>query len=138
MKFTNVLVILYSAMVLSIIVFALACQTASAWDDRLETEIYAAAERHDVSARQMIRVAWCESKMGDFDFGDNRHSHGPFMLNDRPTGLLGHFRWVGYTNPYSYWQSSDYFARVLSGEFALDRSMIYRFGIVRPNRWSCW
>lgn len=114
------------------------CSPAYAWDDRLEAAIYSAAERHGVSASQMIRVANCESKMGDYDFGDNRHSHGPFMLNDRPTGLLHHFHWVGYDNPYSYRQSADYFARVLAGEFSSDRANIYRFGIVRVNRWSCW
>lgn len=107
---------------------ALTCGDARAASNDLEGSIYAAARLHGVSARSMLRVAACESTMGLHVHGDNGHSHGPFQLNDRPTGLLHHFYAMGYTKPYDHEQSADYFASVMAGEFP---------GI-KPNRWSCW
>jgi hypothetical protein len=78
---------------------------------------------------RLLRVARCESSMGYFWVGDGGRSHGPWMLNDLPTGLVWHFYAVGYTNPYSWWQSTDYVVRVASGEWAE--------GGVTLARWSC-
>lgn len=119
-------------------ILTMTVRAASAASNDLEGSIYAAAQIHGVDPLPIIRVARCESQMGRQRVGDHGTSHGPFMLNERPTGLLRHFRWLGYTDPYDFEQSADYFARVLAGEFGWDRTNDYRFGVVRVNRWSCW
>jgi hypothetical protein len=103
------------------------------WDDdqwRLDDIIHQMARVYDLDPNALVRTAVCESQMGYFRYGDRGHSHGPWQLNDRATGLLPHFYEVGYTDPYDYNQSTDYVARVASGEWA-GRG-------ITMQRWSCW
>lgn len=114
----------------------------SVWADNRDPvgSIYAAAQIHGVSATRMLGVAFCESRFNPLARGDSRHSHGLFMLNDLPTGLLPHFISVGYENPYDAEEASDYVARVLAGDFLPSGpypAPIHPYGIVSIERWSC-
>lgn len=122
--------------VLSALVFTLGMYSTSysapEWTDaqwQLHEIIQQHARIYGVNPDRMIRVATCESQMGAQPHGDRGHSHGPWQLNDRPTGLLWDFYARGYTDPYSYNQSTDYYARVLSGEWSAEG--------VTALRWSC-
>lgn len=96
--------------------------------------IEAVAANRGVSFEHMRRVAWCESRFRPSANGDYKHSHGMYELNDLDTGLLHHFYYVGYTDPYNPWQSTDYYARTLRGDFDYV-DMVY--GRVLVGRWSC-
>jgi hypothetical protein len=87
------------------------------------------AAAHGVDPAAMLRVADCESRFRPSARGDVGRSHGLYQFNDEPTGLLSDFYRRGYTDPYDAEQASDYFARVLAGEWADE-------GITRW-RWSC-
>lgn len=89
------------------------------------------AEARGASAWVLTAVLRCESRFEPYALGDHGRSHGIAQINDHPrTGLLGHFKSLGYRSAYSVWESVDYLARVLAGEF---------WGAnVRPTRWSCW
>lgn len=97
----------------------------------LEEVIRDRAAAHGVTwaVPRLIAKADCESSLGLNVVGDSGHSHGPWQLNDRDTGLVWHFYAVGYSNPYSWWESTDYVARVTTGEWASDG--------VTLDRWSC-
>lgn len=96
--------------------------------------IDAVAAYTGVSATHMRRVAWCESKYRPSAVGDYGRSSGLFQLNDLPTGLLHHFHYVGYTNAFNPWQSADYYARTLRGDF---HYMDVVYGRITILRWSC-
>lgn len=87
-----------------------------------------------VSQEHMRRVAWCESRYRPSAVGDYGRSSGLFQLNNLPTGLLHHFHYVGYTDVFNPWQSADYYARVLRGDFDYMDAV---YGRVTVARWSC-
>jgi len=91
--------------------------------------IHAAAQAHGVDAAPLLALAACESRYVPTARGDRGRSHGLFQLNDQPTGLLHHYRALGYADPYDAEASADYVARVASGEFA-------RQGVTL-GRWTC-
>ena len=102
--------------------------------------IHAAAQNHNVSVAKMLRVAFCESRFDPLANGDNKKSHGLYQLSELPTGLLPHFYSVGYTNPYDAEEVSDYYARVLKGDFlpwGPYPAPLHPHGIVSVERWSC-
>ena len=105
--------------------------------------IYAAAANHRVSPGPMLATAFCESQFNAKAKGD-RHlrkpSHGLFQLSELPTGLLAHFYYVGYTDPYDAEEQADYYARVTKGDFLPGGpypAPLHPYGIVSTKRWSC-
>lgn len=88
------------------------------------------AEARGASAWALTVILRCESSFDPEALGDYGRSHGIAQINDHPrTGLLGHFKSLGYRSAYSVWDSIDYLARILSGEF--------RWANVAPSRWTC-
>lgn len=96
--------------------------------------IEAVASYTGVSYEHMRRVAWCESRYRPSARGDSGSSHGLYQLNDLDTGLLHHFYYMGYTNPYNPWQAADYYGRTLRGDF---NYVDHVYGRVLIYRWSC-
>lgn len=97
----------------------------------IEATIQERADARGVGTWLLTAVLRCESRFDPNALGDHGRSHGIAQINDNPrTGLLGHFHSLGYGSAYSVWESVDYLARVLSGEF-VDAG-------VRPSRWSCY
>lgn len=88
------------------------------------------AAAHGASSWALTAILRCESSFDPGAVGDHGRSHGIAQINDHPrTGLLGHFLSLGYRSAYSVWDSVDYLARVLAGEF--------RWANVAPSRWTC-
>jgi hypothetical protein len=78
--------------------------------------IYDSATRYGVSGVQMYRIISCETQgftklEGDFVHG-RPTSYGWVQLNEG--GLLGTFYRMGYSDPYSLSQASDFMAYELS------------------------
>lgn len=122
------------------LVSSLVVNNASADNDDPIGSIYAAADKHNVSVNHMLRVAGCESRFSPSARGDSGGSLGLYQLNGLPTGLLHHFYYVGYDDPWDVEQQSDYFARVLAGDFLPGGpypAPIHPYGIVSVARWSC-
>lgn len=119
----------FAAAVLALsIVFA---QPAEAQEPWIRDVIVERAEARGASAWVLTAVLRCESRFDPYAVGDYGRSHGIAQINDHPsTGLLGHFLSLGYRSAYSVWDSIDYLARVLAGDFWSAN--------VRPTRWSCW
>jgi hypothetical protein len=88
------------------------------------------AQARGVSVWALTAILRCESGFDPAAVGDRGRSHGIAQLYDHPRdGLLGHFKSLGYRSAYSVWESVDYLARILSGEF--------RWANVAPSRWTC-
>jgi hypothetical protein len=94
-----------------------------------ELAIHWAAETYGVSEARLLRVATCESRLDPYAVGDSGHSWGLAQLNDRRTGLLGHFYAQGYMSALDPYEAADYLGRVFSGEFAGEG--------IGAWRWSC-
>jgi|SRR5579859_494700 len=94
-----------------------------------------AADTYGVPESRLWRVARCEAPgiepgtLDPYAVGDSGHSFGLFQLNDRSTGLLAHFHSLGYGSAFDPYEAAEYFARVLSGEFAAQG--------ITWQRWSC-
>lgn len=88
------------------------------------------ATAHGASAGTLIGIVACESTFRPDAVGDRGRSHGLVQLNDLPTGLLHHFRQVGYSDPYNAWEALDYLARVAVGTWAGQG--------ITLRRWSCY
>lgn len=100
--------------------------------------IEATAHYYEVSVDDMLRVAWCESRYRPSARGDNRRSHSIYQLNDLETGLIWHFYYEGYTDPYNPWQSAAYYARVMRGDFTGSNAPpLHPYGYITTERWSC-
>lgn len=99
--------------------------------DRAEGEaaIAEAAARWGAPLGTLRRIVECESHFEPSAVGDSGRSHGLVQLNDRPTGLLGHFHAQGYGSAYNATEAADYLARVSIGTWASEG--------VTLGRWSC-
>lgn len=128
-------------MALSALILAATVTLSAASASELDNEqlwglevIDAVADYTGVSATHMRRVAWCESRYRPSAVGDYGRSFSLFQLNNLPTGLLHHFYYVGYTDVFNPWQSAEYYARTLRGDF---NYMDAVYGRVTVGRWSC-
>ena len=79
------------------------------------------ANAHNISASMMLRLADCESRMDPRAVGKEGEVG---LMQLHPRGLLPEFFRLGYGNPWSAWQQSDFTARMLAD------------GLGR--HWSCW
>lgn len=130
-----------AAIALAILLLAFAPRGAGAEGGWTTADTHAAirqaSARYSVSYRLLDRIVSCETgetydpySRGDWDRVALRYrSFGAIQLNDRPTGLIHHYRRVtGGASAFDPYSSVAYLARVARGDFP---------GI-RLSRWSCW
>lgn len=149
MRRVNVrVVVLLVSLPLAVIIAAIGADRAEALEDqherhapRLETVedvIRFHASSRGVDGERLVRLAVCESSLRPDAVGDHGTSLGLFQLSALPTGLLRHFYYVGYTDPFDAEQASAYVSRVASGEFLWDGTPLHPWGRVTLARWSCF
>jgi hypothetical protein len=110
---------------------ALSATTARAQDSGdVVAIIQSAAAQYGADGSQLVRLARCESTLRPGAVGDHGTSLGLFQISTLPTGLMAHFRTVGYSDPLDPWEAASYVARVAVGTWAGQ-------GITLA-RWSCW
>ena len=107
----------------------------------IEAVISEAAERYGVSGRLLRCIAWHESKtridwlnMSYYNpeaVGDYGASLGLVQLHRN--GLRPHFYQVGYVNPFDPWESADYLARAVSGEWRSQGVGVWHWTTWRAN-----
>jgi hypothetical protein len=99
--------------------------------DDTHQAIWDAAANHGVSDGRLRAIVACETG-GTFNpraVGDHGKSLGAVQLSTLPTGLYWDFETRGYDDAFDPYQSLDYLARVMTGEFTSDA--------ITVRRWTC-
>jgi hypothetical protein len=99
--------------------------------DDTHQAIWDAAANHGVSYGRLRAIVACETG-GTFNpraVGDHGKSLGAVQLSTLPTGLYWDFETRGYDDAFDPYQSLDYLARVMTGEFTSDA--------ITVRRWTC-
>lgn len=103
------------------VLLALGLATPARAEGWVEAQIRASAVRFGQSPAFMVRVARCESDL-DWRAIGAEGERGVWQIH--PRGLWSEFLALGYTNPVSVYESSEFAARM------------FRDG--RGGAWSCW
>jgi hypothetical protein len=117
-------------LIASLVVGAVMLLSPFTADDTYQA-IWDAAANHGVSYGRLRAIVACETG-GTFNprsVGDHGSSLGAVQLSTLPGNLYWDFEKRGYDDAFDPYQSLDYLARVMTGEFAAEAITI--------RRWTC-
>lgn len=99
------------------------------------------ASSRGVRPEPILALLWCESSLRADAVGDHGTSLGIAQLSTLPTGLIHHYRFAGYNDPFDAEEAVRYVVAVAAGDYlpsGPEPAPVHPFGRVDLSRWSCW